>query len=79
MELQGRVGELDKQGLGLAVISYDSRETLADFATRHRITYPLLSDQGSATITRVCGRTSFRMREKENPGFDGSPGGAVNW
>ena len=52
MELQGRVGELQKQGLGLAVISYDSREVLADFAKRHAITYPLLSDQGSATINR---------------------------
>ena len=52
MELQGRVAELQKQGLGLAVISYDSREVLADFAKRHTITYPLLSDQGSATINR---------------------------
>jgi peroxiredoxin len=34
------------------VISYDSREILADFAKRQRISYPLLSDQGSATITR---------------------------
>ena len=38
--------------MGLAVISYDSREILADFAKRNRITYPLLSDQGSATIRR---------------------------
>ena len=39
-------------GLGLAVISYDSREVLADFSARHGITYPLLSDAGSATIKR---------------------------
>jgi peroxiredoxin len=52
VELQGRVEELRKQGLGLAAISYDSREILADFTRRNRITYPLLSDVGSATITR---------------------------
>ena len=34
------------------MISYDSREILADFSTRHGITYPLLSDAGSATIKR---------------------------
>ena len=52
VELQGRVAELRAQGLGLAAISYDSREILADFARRQGITFPLLSDVGSATITR---------------------------
>ncbi len=51
MELQGRVDELTAQGLGLTAISYDSPELLADFSRRHRITFPLLSDTGSATIT----------------------------
>jgi len=36
----------------LAAISYDSQEILADFAKRNRITFPLLSDAGSATIRR---------------------------
>lgn len=44
--------ELRKSGIGLAAISYDSRAILADFATRHGITFPLLSDVGSATIKR---------------------------
>jgi alkyl hydroperoxide reductase subunit AhpC len=52
VELQGRHDELRKNGLGLAVISYDSQQTLADFSKRQRITYPLLSDVGSATIKR---------------------------
>jgi AhpC/TSA family len=43
---------LRKKGIGLAAVSYDSREILADFSRRHRITYPLLSDVGSATIRR---------------------------
>ena len=52
MELQGRVDELRKNGIGLAVISYDSSQILADFSKRQGITYPLLSDVGSATIRR---------------------------
>src|SRR2546428_6063769 len=38
--------------MGLAAISYDSQQILADFTKRHGITYPLLSDVGSATIKR---------------------------
>ena len=34
------------------MISYDSQEILAGFAKRNGITYPLLSDVGSATIRR---------------------------
>ena len=33
-------------------ISYDSQQILADFSTRNGITFPLLSDVGSATIKR---------------------------
>jgi hypothetical protein len=43
---------LRARGIGLATISYDSRDVLADFSRRHGITYPLLSDIGSATIRR---------------------------
>lgn len=52
VELQGQVETLRKQGLGLAGISYDSQEILESFARRQGITYPLLSDAGSATIRR---------------------------
>jgi hypothetical protein len=34
----------------LYAVSYDSVEVLADFADKHGITYPLLSDEGSRTI-----------------------------
>ena len=34
----------------MVAISYDSQEVLADFASRRGITFPLLSDSGSATI-----------------------------
>lgn len=51
LELQSRVQEITSRGLGLAVITYDSPAILADFTARRGITYPLLSDAGSATIT----------------------------
>jgi len=52
VELQGRVNELREKGLGLAAISYDSPEILAAFTKQRGITFPLLSDVGSATIER---------------------------
>ena len=36
----------------MAVISYDSRELLAAFSTRHSISYPLLADPESVAIKR---------------------------
>lgn len=38
-------------GFSAAAISYDSVETLKAFAEKHGITFPLLSDAGSKTIT----------------------------
>jgi len=52
VELQGRVKELQAQGIGLATISYDSREVIAAFAKQRGITFPMLADPGSATIRR---------------------------
>ena len=42
--------ELTDAGIGIAAISYDSQETLAVFADRRGITFPLLSDDESAVI-----------------------------
>jgi peroxiredoxin len=50
VDLQSRLDELRGKGLGVAAISYDPVATLAEFATRRHITFPLLSDAGSATI-----------------------------
>lgn len=52
MELQRHLDEIRGRGLGLAAISYDPPETLRAFAEKYGITYPLLSDRGSATIRR---------------------------
>jgi peroxiredoxin len=46
------VKELRDKGLGLATISYDPVETLAGFSQQHGITFPMLSDVGSATIKK---------------------------
>ena len=50
MELQGRLSELEANGLGLVAISYDSQDVLSEFAARRGITFPLLSDEDSAII-----------------------------
>jgi len=50
VELQERLGELESSGIGVAAISYDSPEVLADFAARRGITFPLLSDDNSSVI-----------------------------
>jgi AhpC/TSA family protein/cytochrome c biogenesis DsbD-like protein len=52
VELQGRTEALERQGIGIAAVSYDSVTVLADFAARRGITFPLLSDPGSLTIRR---------------------------
>jgi len=51
-ELQTRAADLVKSGIGLAAVSYDPVPVLADFSKRRGITFPLLSDPGSATIKR---------------------------
>ena len=50
MELQGRLDQLKREGLGLVAVSYDPVPVLADFASRRGITFPMLSDEGSAVI-----------------------------
>ncbi len=50
MELQSRYADITKQGLGLIAISYDAPETHKKFADSRGITFPLISDNGSAII-----------------------------
>lgn len=69
MELQGRVEELRGQGIGVAAISYDSEEVLADFSQRRNITFPLLSDDDSKTIAEF-GILNTVVAEAAGPGAD---------
>jgi peroxiredoxin len=50
VELQEAWPTVQHAGVALFAISYDDVATLAAFADKHAITYPLLSDAGSATI-----------------------------
>ena len=50
MELQSRYADITRQGLGLIAISYDAPDTLKKFADSRGITFPIISDQGSAII-----------------------------
>ncbi len=69
MELESQVAAIRKRGKGVAALSYDSVEVLRDFATRRRISYPLLSDPDSAIIKR------FNLLNPEYP--PGSPAHGV--
>lgn len=42
---------MQKAGIQVVAISYDSVEALSRFAKQGKITFPLLSDSGSKTIT----------------------------
>src|SRR5207344_1805097 len=50
-QLQRSLPDIQRAGLGLVAVSYDSVDTLRAFADKHTITFPMLSDQGSKTIT----------------------------
>jgi len=69
VELQDRAEELADQGLGVAEISYDSEEVLADFSRRRGITFPLLSDNDSKVITEF-GILNTVAAEAQGPNGD---------
>ena len=50
MELQSRYADITRQGLGLIAISYDAPETHKKFTESRGITFPMISDTGSAII-----------------------------
>ncbi|MEZ5287339.1 MAG: redoxin domain-containing protein [Vicinamibacterales bacterium] len=53
VELQGHAHtRITGQGLGLIAVSYDSPETLKKFSDSRGITFPMVSDPGSAIIKR---------------------------
>ncbi len=64
MELQSRAEELTKANTKMFAISYDPVPLLAYFAGQHGITYSLLSDAGSAVITRL-GLLNLHVAEQQ--------------
>lgn len=53
VELHRNIYEHESDEVSIVAISYDPVATLAAFAEKHAITYPMLSDVGSATIKRL--------------------------
>ncbi len=79
VELQRTIHEDRGRELAVAAISYDPVPVLASFATKHDITYPLLSDEGSAVITRL-GLLNHQIRAERahwgrtmEPRYEGLP------
>lgn len=62
VQLQGDLKELEKAGIRVVAISYDSVDVLAKFAADCKIAFPLLSDSESKVIK------SFGILNKEATG-----------
>ena len=74
LELETVKADLEAAGWSLNLITYDSPETLAGFASEKSLTYSLLSDTDSATID------AFGLRNTEvsaGSRFDGIPHPAI--
>ena len=79
VELQRVLPDLERAGVAVFSISYDSVEVLRSFAERESITFPMLSDEGSEVITRL-GLLNEHVHEqhavfgfKSNPRNEGVP------
>jgi peroxiredoxin len=62
------VSKLEKAGIQVVGISYDSNEILSRFSKRSKITLPLLSDVGSKVISAYGLRNESRKDGLPHPG-----------
>lgn len=63
--MQGDLKRIEKAGIKVVGISYDSVEILKEFADKSKITFPLLSDPDSKTIV------AYSLKNKEVAGKSG--------
>lgn len=49
--MQKDLKQIEENGIQIVAISYDSSDILSTFAAKQKITYPLLADPGSKTIS----------------------------
>jgi peroxiredoxin len=61
IELNGGIGEIEKRGFRVAILTYDTPDVLKGFSTRRSITYPLLSDPNSEVID------AYGLRDPQYP------------
>lgn len=62
VQLHKDIDDIKAAGINLVGISYDSVEKLKAFSDRNKLSYPLLSDEGSVTID------AMGIRNKEMDG-----------
>lgn len=64
MELQRGQPDFEREQIAVFAISYDAVDVLRAFTDKHGITYPLLSDEGSAVIRRL-GLLNHHLAEQQ--------------
>jgi AhpC/TSA family/Disulphide bond corrector protein DsbC len=72
VQLQNAKQRFEKQEIKLAAISYDSPDILKDFAERHQIDFPLLSDTDSRIIQSfnvLNAEATGKEKGMAHPGF----------
>lgn len=62
------MASLEKAGVQVLGVSYDSTQVLSQFAKRRKITFPLLSDVGSKVIDAYGLRNKSRKDGIPHPG-----------
>ena len=66
--MQSNLSEIEKAGVQVVAISYESVDILKKFASKRKITFPLLSDKDSKVID------AYKVRnEKANSRIEGVP------
>jgi peroxiredoxin len=63
VQLQSDLATIQAAGITLVAISYDTPELLAKFAGEKSISFPLLSDAGSATVD------AYQLRDPSGNGY----------
>jgi peroxiredoxin len=71
VELQEAKGRFTRHGLGVAGVTYDSPATLAEFAEKQHIDYPLLADPASQMIR------AFGVLDPDNSDFNRAGDGSA--
>jgi peroxiredoxin len=72
VQLQESLNDFEAAGIRLVAVSYDSEQTLREFASSRGITFTLLSDPGSRTIDAYGIRNeqaTGQTRGIPHPGF----------
>ena len=70
MQLQRSLPDIQRAGLGVVAVSYDSVDTLRAFADKHAVTFPMLS-KVVVKGDDICPLYKHLTSEETNPKFAG--------